>query len=103
MAATSVAFNKLFEDNERATGEKVPKSMQLLIPANMRFGMYRTADTVKMENKFAALPLKMPLIKNMSYATKIQKVTGSYTVDHLFEKLIFFYEKITFVIWTTYS
>ena len=75
MAATSVAFNKLFEDNERATGEKVPKSMQLLIPANMRFGMYRTADTVKMENKFAALPLKMPLIKDMSFATKIQKVT----------------------------
>ena len=36
----------------------------------MRFGFYPTRDDVKIENKFAVLPLKMPLVSNMSDSYK---------------------------------
>ena len=48
----------------------------MLVPANMRFGFYPTRDDVKIENKFAVLPLKLPIVSNMSDSyKKISQVT----------------------------
>jgi hypothetical protein len=58
-------------------GEGEDNSIQVLLPANIRFGFYPTREDVKVENKFAALPLKLPLITNMKDSYKqISRVTS---------------------------
>jgi hypothetical protein len=47
-----------------------PKEVQICIPANIRFEFYPTREDVKMENKFAAIPLKLPLVTNMEKSYK---------------------------------
>ena len=38
--------------------------IQVMMPANIRWGFYKYED-IKTENKFAALPIKIPLISNI--------------------------------------
>ena len=46
------------------------------MPANIRFGLYKTRDDVRLENKFTAVPLTMPLYENMEGAyTGVRKVS----------------------------
>lgn len=47
-----------------------------MLPANVRFRWYEKREDVKLENKFAAVPIKLPLISKMqdSY-DPISKVT----------------------------
>jgi hypothetical protein len=40
----------------------------VLLPANIRFRWYPTREAVKLENKFSALPLKLPMISKMKDA-----------------------------------
>jgi hypothetical protein len=90
MCATSSAFKEYFRirgdklGNEEVEGENL-QSIQVLLPANIRFRWYPTREAVKLENKFAALPLKLPIIKNMkdaygviSKTTKKLKNTAGY-------------------------
>jgi len=37
----------------------------MVVPANIRFELYPTRESVKIENKFAAVPLLIPLCKSM--------------------------------------
>lgn len=47
------------------------------MPANLRWGFPKSREEICIENKFAALPIKMPLINNMKDSYKrIQKVTA---------------------------
>ena len=47
-----------------------------MLPANIRFAFYPSREEVQQENKFAALPLKVPLMSTMEEAYKsISKVT----------------------------
>lgn len=47
-----------------------------MIPANIRWALYPKREDVKLENKFTAIPLKIPLCPDMPSAYKeIQKVT----------------------------
>jgi len=39
--------------------------INVLLPANIRYSFYQTKEDVKLENKFAAIPIRMPLISNM--------------------------------------
>ena len=80
MSATSAAFKSYF----RLRGDKlgsVPdhhkdSMMNALMPANIRFEMYPTREAVRMENCFAALPMRIPLVSTMKEAYKpISKVT----------------------------
>ena len=48
----------------REKGDK-NKEMKLVIPANIRFKFYPSPDKVKLENKFAAIPLTIPLVEDM--------------------------------------
>lgn len=38
------------------------------MPGNIRFGFYKKREDVKMENKFTAMPLSVPLTENMESA-----------------------------------
>lgn len=47
-----------------------------MLPANVRFKWYNTRADIKLENKYAPLPIILPLIKNMEDAYEpISKVT----------------------------
>jgi len=60
MCATSTAFHTLFEERK----EKVTE-INIAIPANIRFKPYQKREDVKLENKFAAIPLKLPIVESM--------------------------------------
>jgi len=36
-----------------------------MIPANIRYSIYKDKESIKLENKFSAIPLKVPLVANM--------------------------------------
>jgi len=42
----------------------------MVIPANIRFGHYQSREEVKLENKFAAIPLKIPLVSKVEDGVK---------------------------------
>jgi hypothetical protein len=56
-ASMSTAIKQYFDEK----GDKTAKSINLAIPANIRFGHYKTWPQVKLENKFAPVPLVIPL------------------------------------------
>jgi len=60
MCATSAALKTLFEEKKDKTTE-----INMVIPANIRFKFYKTRQSVKLENKFAAIPLRVPLVESM--------------------------------------
>lgn len=69
----SNALRTLFDEN----GDQAVDKVQIGIPANIRFAFYPTVEDVKLENKFACLPLMLPLVKNMKdYYPTIIKVTS---------------------------
>jgi hypothetical protein len=50
--------------------------MQIVVPANIRFGFYPNRESMKLENHFAAIPLTVPLTESMDSAYgKIKKIT----------------------------
>ena len=63
--AVSIGLQKILKEK----GE-TPNQVQICIPANVRFEFYPTREDVKMENKFAAIPLKLPLVDNMEKSYK---------------------------------
>lgn len=73
MCSLTTALNTIFIEQ----GETVEK-IKMALPANLRFKFYKSRYHVKMENKFACLPLEVPLSKTMeeSYA-KINQATKS--------------------------
>lgn len=63
VSSLSTSMNKIFKEKKDAS-----KDFKLVIPANIRFKFYPTPEEVKLENKFAAIPLKVPLCKDMESA-----------------------------------
>lgn len=63
--AVSMSLKKIFIEK----GDK-SEQVQICVPANVRFEFYPTREDVKMENKFAAIPLKIPLVDNMEKSYK---------------------------------
>ena len=58
--------------------DNVETDIQIMMPANLRWGFPKSKEDIHIENKFAALPIKMPLINNIKDSYKrIQKVTKS--------------------------
>lgn len=49
----------------------------MVIPANIRFEFYKTRDDVKLENKFSAIPLVVPLTPEMKSSYKQVSVVTS--------------------------
>lgn len=68
LSSLTTALHRVFEGRK----EEV-KEVNLTIPANIRFSFYDSAATVKLENKFAAIPLRVPLTSSMEAAYR--KVT----------------------------
>ena len=70
-SALSTSMNVLFKDNN-----DLAENFSVVMPANIRFKFYASPQDIKLENKFAAIPLKIPLTASMPEAyPKIQKVT----------------------------
>lgn len=61
-ALTTALHSYFLEKNEKVERVKV------LIPANIRFFFYPTAKDVKLENKFCAIPLTIPITQSMEKA-----------------------------------
>lgn len=58
-------------------GDTKTTSVNIVIPANIRFKHYETIDELKLENKFAPIPVVIPLENTMEKALKvIPKVTA---------------------------
>jgi hypothetical protein len=62
-SSISVALNQVFKENNDPV-----KEVLIAIPANIRFKFYPTFDKVKLENKFSAMPLILPLAATMQDA-----------------------------------
>ena len=90
-SALSVSMNSLFKEH----GEK-HDFFKVVIPANIRFSFYPTADKVKLENKFAALPLSVPVVSDMKSAYPIIKKATS----KIKGSLSFIYAMYAMTFWT---
>jgi NRPS condensation-like uncharacterized protein len=60
----------LKDKGDPAGDEKVESDIQIMMPANIRWGFYKSREDIRIENKFAALPIKMPLINNIKDSYK---------------------------------
>lgn len=70
--ALSNTLKKYFEKQ----GDKTPE-INIVIPANIRWAMYKRPEDVKLENKFAPIPISLPLIGDKAATLKrIKQVTG---------------------------
>jgi NRPS condensation-like uncharacterized protein len=64
--ALSCSMNTMFKEK----GDK-NEHFKLVIPANIRFSFYPRPETIKLENKFAAIPLTVPLLADMQSAYSV--------------------------------
>lgn len=85
MSSLSTAMHKMFKDNGDPN-----KNIQISIPANIRFKFYPTPDDVKLENKFAAIPLTVPLAPSMEEAFPLIK-KASRAIKNSFSSFCFVY------------
>ena len=63
----SVSVKSYFESK----GDFKTKALNIVIPANIRFKPYSTFKSVKLENKFAVVPLRVPLTTDLDEALRI--------------------------------
>lgn len=71
LCALTTSLNTIFKEKKDPA-----KHIQVVIPANIRFSFYKTKKDVQLENKFAAMTLKVPLTSSMPEAyAPIKKVT----------------------------
>jgi len=65
LCALTTSLNVLFKERNDPS-----KTVNMVIPGNIRFGFYQKREDVKIENKFTAMPLSAPLTKDMASAYK---------------------------------
>lgn len=71
-SAITCSLKKLFKEN----GDK-NDSVQIVVPASVRFEFYPKREDVKLENKFSAIPVNLPLSDSMEEAyPKIKKASS---------------------------
>lgn len=66
LCSLSASLGKIFKEQQQ-----IVDFVQLGIPANIRFSFYKTKDDVKLENKFAAMALTVPVTESMDAAFKV--------------------------------
>lgn len=72
LSSLTTALHSLFQDRNEDV-----KEVKLTIPANIRFQFYNNREDVKLENKFAAIPLTVPVTESMSKAyDKVTKISS---------------------------
>ena len=70
VSSTTSALKQLFKQKGDKLGSMPDgkAKINLVIPTNIRLQFYNTKKDVKMENKFTAIPLKIPLYSHISDA-----------------------------------
>lgn len=63
------AFMKTLHDLFKETDPNLPlsDSVQLSMPANIRFSMYETRETIEFVNRFASTILRVPLLSKLEF------------------------------------
>lgn len=56
----TTSMNQLFKENEETA-----KQFTLVMPANIRFKFYETRESLRLENIFTAIPVRLPMTENM--------------------------------------
>ena len=76
VTATSQAVKEYLKIAGDPLGTKDDATINIIMPANIRYdGMYKTREEVKLENKFTAIPMRIPLISDMENSyEKMRKV-----------------------------
>lgn len=70
-SSLSIALKQFFESKNDGT-----QSVNITLPANIRWKMYETFNEVRMENKFAPIFMTIPLLKDpKTTINKISKIT----------------------------
>lgn len=69
----SASVKEYFESK----GDMTTNEINIVIPANIRFKHYPSVDKLKLENKFAVVPLRIPLKRHMKDALKAIPVATS--------------------------
>lgn len=64
LAVLSVSIKKYFVEK----GDSKTERIKVAIPANIRWDAYKTYDEVRLENKFAILPIKLHLTQDLHQA-----------------------------------
>mmetsp|Transcript_842 Transcript_842/g.1275 ORF Transcript_842/g.1275 Transcript_842/m.1275 type:complete len:290 (-) Transcript_842:110-979(-) len=64
ISALSMATARLFKER----GDEKNQRMRIAVPCNIRWKYYKTYDEVELENKFAPMPIKIPLKTNVEEA-----------------------------------
>ena len=74
MCSLSTSLKTLFEENGDSSTH-----FNLVIPANIRFKFYPTREKVMLENKFAGIPMTVPLTSSMQESyDKIKIITSKF-------------------------
>jgi len=69
ISALSMAMARLFKER----GDEKSSRMRIAVPANIRWKYYDNYDDVKLENKFAPMPLKIDLASDSKSALERAK------------------------------
>jgi NRPS condensation-like uncharacterized protein len=91
MSSFSTALHEYLE----VKGEDT--TINLLMPANVRFKFYKDYEDIKLENKFSGVPIIMPVVSNMTEAYgKISKIT-----KEIKKSFAYIYTSYALTFWTT--
>lgn len=77
-------------------GDEKTKNVSIMVPANIRWSMYKTFEAVKLENKFAPIPMTIPLETEPDKTIpKIKKVTKKMKSDFAVTYCMYLFARIT--------
>ena len=90
--ALSVAMARLFKKH----GDEKNKRFRIAMPCNIRWKQYNTYDEVRMENKFAPMPLKVDLVEDHREAlTRAKRVSRDMKKNYAKVYAIYFLSLVT--------
>jgi NRPS condensation-like uncharacterized protein len=79
LSAIMTGLHMTFQDINKETKVErpIPSHLNIIMPANIRFSFYPTVKQIKLENKFAAIPLRVPMFATMAETYKpIKAITA---------------------------
>jgi len=76
MSSASLALREYFKIKKDPLGQAKDAHVNVFIPANIRFEAYKTYKDIKLENKWAALPISLPLIDSMQQSSVVRQATS---------------------------
>lgn len=74
LSALMTSLHMLFEEKNAARKVEerlpMPSHLNIVMPANIRFSFYESREKIKLENQFAVVPLRVPIMPTMAESYK---------------------------------